>query len=442
MDIEDELKIQIDEIDKKIKEALEKKRKYASELLIIDTQILDEREKREEELGEKMVEEEEEKELERKKNKKKKTQKEEKFDKMATIGNGVEVRTSTIANSGNGLFATRDFEKNEPITRYEGEIISKKDAEKLEKQKKNSHFISYQAQHSVIVGLNDPTISQGRGGASFANDGKRDERYPYNAVFDSTEQSEVVKVIFLKALVPIKNGQEIFVNYGNTYWKRDAEQNEDDIEKNQIISKHVKDGVTTQISFRFKNKNISFSIDEMNAIHSKMSKRGIDRETGIAEIGAHKQNLSWTTGICYLCYTNADYELVRMKYNNQETDFSNNNINLLKDIMWTLKLINLDPGNVDKNNDDYLLCNHCANSFGTSNWFDKYKKITNDPQQAKSQAPADSLQPKKPRIVFDPYLPNRVTTFSDFRYLSNHLDRSTLTRQIKEFMDYNNIYLL
>lgn len=61
-------------------------------------------------------------------------------NKMSTIGNGVIVKTSNIPNAGLGLFATRDFEKNEPITFMDGKIIDRNQALKLRQEKKATHI--------------------------------------------------------------------------------------------------------------------------------------------------------------------------------------------------------------------------------------------------------------------------------------------------------------
>ena len=42
------------------------------------------------------------------------------------------MKTSRIPDAGNGLFANRDFSANEVVARYEGPILSTKEAMKLE----------------------------------------------------------------------------------------------------------------------------------------------------------------------------------------------------------------------------------------------------------------------------------------------------------------------
>ena len=64
-------------------------------------------------------------------------------DIMSTIGNGVIVKTSNIQNAGLGLFADRDFEKNEPITFYDGKIIDQGEALELKKEGRATHIGLY-----------------------------------------------------------------------------------------------------------------------------------------------------------------------------------------------------------------------------------------------------------------------------------------------------------
>jgi len=73
---------------------------------------------------------------------------------ISTIGNGVIVKSSDIPGGGYGLFADRDFEKNEPITFYDGKIIDHKEALQLRESGqathigKNSFFLG---SHSIFL---------------------------------------------------------------------------------------------------------------------------------------------------------------------------------------------------------------------------------------------------------------------------------------------------
>lgn len=83
-------------------------------------------------------------------------------ESTCTIGNGVNVLPSTIKNAGNGLFALRFFRKNEFITLYDGEHMTRKEAWARESL---THMASREG--IIVDGLKVPV--QGRGGGSFAN---------------------------------------------------------------------------------------------------------------------------------------------------------------------------------------------------------------------------------------------------------------------------------
>ena len=159
---------------------------------------------------------------------------------MSTLGNGLETRESTIPGAGLGLFATRDFVDDEVITSYYGQIISYKEA----MTRARSHIRSLYTMRTAIDGrfmrdgtpITDPaTQLQGLGAASLCNDTRTGND---NAMFVVVHSAENLKKfesfrangnwkldpeqsdVFIFADGPIAAGQEIFVSYGEDYWKR------------------------------------------------------------------------------------------------------------------------------------------------------------------------------------------------------------------------------
>lgn len=126
--------------------------------------------------------------------------KEPNWKNLAMINDGVIVKKSDIPNSGLGLFANRFFKKNEWITIYDGESITRTQA----KCKKNvSHIAS---RDGVIVdGLKLPL--DGRGGGSFSNCSKTQSMS--NAIITS-----YLGILLLKATKDIEVDSEILVYYG------------------------------------------------------------------------------------------------------------------------------------------------------------------------------------------------------------------------------------
>lgn len=118
---------------------------------------------------------------------------------LATINDGIIVKTSEIPNAGLGLFAERVFKKNEWITIYDGESITRNEAYK----RNVSHMASRDG--VIIDGLKSPI--QGRGGGSFSNCSHR----------QNTSNATIIAwlgILLLKATKNIDVNSEILVYYG------------------------------------------------------------------------------------------------------------------------------------------------------------------------------------------------------------------------------------
>lgn len=125
----------------------------------------------------------------------------------ATIGDGLEVRASTIAGAGNGLFADRDFVRNEIVTKYDGPIAMVPAT--LPPKEEMSHWASLIPRHWVVQGLRSPIA--GRGGGSFINH----VASRANTEFVKNNQAgHAFYGIYIKARRAIKKGEEIFLTYG------------------------------------------------------------------------------------------------------------------------------------------------------------------------------------------------------------------------------------
>lgn len=142
-----------------------------------------------------------------------------------TIGNGIAVRNSTIANAGRGLFATIAFRKGDTITEYDGEVIDIKEANRRRQHGLHSHIRSLVSGRLAVDGRL-VKAEYGKGGASFINDIRDTTRY--NAKLCNTTKLingvnrsglPAIERSFARATTDIPPGQEIFVNYGNGYWK-------------------------------------------------------------------------------------------------------------------------------------------------------------------------------------------------------------------------------
>lgn len=118
----------------------------------------------------------------------------------ASIDDGVMTSASRIPGAGLGLYAERPFVRGEYVTLYEGELISRAEAEA---RPCRTHIA---AREGVIVdGIKSP--ARGRGGGSFAN-GSRLEKEANASIVAR------LGLLYLRAKRRIEPGEEIIACYG------------------------------------------------------------------------------------------------------------------------------------------------------------------------------------------------------------------------------------
>lgn len=142
------------------------------------------------------------------------------LDAVPCVGNGVSVSPSSIPNAGNGLFAERAFTRGDVVTFMDGFTLSDRDVRDREPHQL-SHVRTLMTHFLVIDGLKEPF--EGAGGGSFANDSLCPKRN--NARFETWRCDDLSRfntVIVLRAVRDIAPGEEVFVSYGSTYWRRHA----------------------------------------------------------------------------------------------------------------------------------------------------------------------------------------------------------------------------
>lgn len=144
------------------------------------------------------------------------------------IGDGLEVKQSTIPGAGLGLFATRTFRKNHAITQYIGVIISAQEARRIRVQNSlsTSHMASLTS--TEIIDASNEIPRKGKPGGVFANHQKSPNAYL--CVETKTNVSGRILrykndprliascTLWLVANDNIECG-EIFLNYGKQFWR-------------------------------------------------------------------------------------------------------------------------------------------------------------------------------------------------------------------------------
>ncbi len=120
------------------------------------------------------------------------------------------VKTSRLFNSGNGLFTAIDVYKDEIISIFAGEILSSGEAE-LRVKNDTHHYFMKLLDGSILDCKNTHCF------AKYANDanGFSKSECKNNAKITLDDQENVC----LKAMRKIKSGEEIFCDYGKSYWK-------------------------------------------------------------------------------------------------------------------------------------------------------------------------------------------------------------------------------
>jgi len=122
----------------------------------------------------------------------------------------LQVKTSGIQESGQGLYTTKRIKKGEKITDYGGKFKTK-----AEYDQTDSGYGIHFNQNLVLDGF-----STQHGLGRYANDCRRENKRAgecsgNNARFSTNTQQRTAS---LKATKTIPRNTEVFVNYGNEYW--------------------------------------------------------------------------------------------------------------------------------------------------------------------------------------------------------------------------------
>ena len=130
---------------------------------------------------------------------------------VAHIKQGLVVQQSNIPDAGKGLFTTIEFSKNEYITFYDGELITREEALERRRRGQDSHIRSNAVLGDCIDGYTGQSIPDGSGGASIAN---HQAPPTANSRYDSRNG-----VTWLRANRNIRVGEEVTCDYGKAYWR-------------------------------------------------------------------------------------------------------------------------------------------------------------------------------------------------------------------------------
>jgi hypothetical protein len=114
---------------------------------------------------------------------------------------GVMTKKSNIPGAGNGLFATKDFRRDEIIIPYRGEVLNKEQKE-IRYPNNDAEYL-FQINKNTFIDATDPKMSNL-------------SRYANHKPF-STANAKLTTRGNIKSKKAIKAGEEIFVTYGKDF---------------------------------------------------------------------------------------------------------------------------------------------------------------------------------------------------------------------------------
>lgn len=135
---------------------------------------------------------------------------------MALLEKELEVKTSTIPGSGQGLFTKTFIAKGTRIIEYKGNITTWKE---VKDDWENVYLYTITSKHVIDARYQKKSL------ARYTNDAKGITRV--KGIINNAEFYNEGLQAFIIATKDIKPGEEILVNYGKPYW--------DTVRKNQKI---------------------------------------------------------------------------------------------------------------------------------------------------------------------------------------------------------------
>ena len=124
----------------------------------------------------------------------------------------LQVKPSTIPDSGKGLFTKTPIKKGETVVEYTGEIVTWKTCQKRnEKQEGFGGYYFYISEKRCIDAQYDLNAL-----ARYANDAAGFSRIP--GIRNNCRYEVIKNKAYIVASRNIKPGEEIFVAYGRDYW--------------------------------------------------------------------------------------------------------------------------------------------------------------------------------------------------------------------------------
>jgi SET domain-containing protein len=127
---------------------------------------------------------------------------------MALLEKHLTVKTSSLPGSGKGLFTKKFIPKGTRIVEYKGKVSTWKEVEHNEGT--NGYIYYVNRKHAIDASKHKKAL------ARYVNDAKGIQKV--KGIRNNADYVEVGVKVFVKAIVDIPEGSEIFVQYGKEYW--------------------------------------------------------------------------------------------------------------------------------------------------------------------------------------------------------------------------------
>lgn len=127
----------------------------------------------------------------------------------------VKVKKSQLPKAGNGLYALKEYRRGDIVCEYEGEIVTWAECERRSDQGYEGYVFFFSKNRCVDAYFTPWAFGR------YANDARgigRVKGLRNNAVYE-TKVRNGEKRVFIVASMTIQPGQEIFVHYGDDYWR-------------------------------------------------------------------------------------------------------------------------------------------------------------------------------------------------------------------------------
>lgn len=127
----------------------------------------------------------------------------------------VKVKKSQLPKAGNGLFVLAEFKRGDIICEYEGELVDWPECERRAQQGFEGYVFFFSKKRCVDAYFTPWAVGR------YANDARGIGRVPglrNNAQYEiKTKGGE--KRVYIVATRTIRPGEEVFVHYGDDYWR-------------------------------------------------------------------------------------------------------------------------------------------------------------------------------------------------------------------------------